>query len=78
MLQYPWVKINLQQRGLPSNRNLLPIQLELYTVEPAALQTPALYGQFRLSRQKAHIFSLKLTHFIRTPFNADNGPFSVS
>ena len=28
---------------------------------------PALHGQFRLSRQKAHIFSLKLTRFIRTP-----------
>ena len=36
-----------------------------------ALRTPALYGQFRLSRQKAHIFSLKLTRFIRTPVNTD-------
>ena len=27
---------------------------------------PPLYGQLRLSRQKAHIFSLKLTRFIRT------------
>ena len=43
-----------------------------------ALRTPALYGQFRLSRQKAHIFSLKLTRFIRTPVNTDNGHFSVS
>ena len=43
-----------------------------------ALRTPALYGQFRLSRQKAHIFSLKLTRFIRTPGNTDNGHFSVS
>ena len=34
-----------------------------------ALRTPALYGQFRLSRQKAHIFSLKLSRFIRTPVN---------
>ena len=47
------------------------------TVEPA-LRTPALHGQFRLSRQKAHIFSLKLTRFIRTPVNTDNGHFSVS
>ena len=47
------------------------------TMEPA-LRTPALYGQFRLSRQKAHIFSLKLTRFIRTPVNTDNGHFSVS
>ena len=43
-----------------------------------ALRTPALHGQFRLSRQKAHIFSLNLTGFIRTPVNTDNGHFSVS
>ena len=43
-----------------------------------ALRTPALYGQFRLSRQKAYIFSLKFTHFIRTPVNTDNWHFSVS
>ena len=43
-----------------------------------ALRTPALCGQFRLSRQKAHIFSPKLTRFLRTPVNPDNGHFSVS
>ena len=43
-----------------------------------ALRTSALYEQFRLSRQKAHIFSLKLTRFIRTSVNTDNGHFSVS
>ena len=44
-----------------------------------ALRTPALYGQFRLSRQKAYIYiSLKLTRFKRTPVNTDNGYFSVS
>ena len=53
------------------------------TVEPPStdtplIRTPALYGQFRLSRQKAHIFSLKLTRFIWTPVNTDNGHFSVS
>ena len=53
------------------------------TVEPRStdtrlIRTPALYGQFRLSRQKAHIFSLKLTRFIRTPGNTDNGHFPVS
>ena len=54
------------------------------TVEPRStdtrlIRTPAaLYGQFRLSRQKAHIFSLKLTRFIRTPVNTDNGHFFVS
>ena len=42
------------------------------------IRTPALYGPFRLSRQKAHMFSLKLTRFIRTPVNTDNGHFSVS
>ena len=41
----------------------------IITVEPRStdtrlIRTPALYGQFRLSRQKAHIFSLKLTRFI--------------
>ena len=41
------------------------------------IRTPALYGQFRLSRQKARIFPLKLTRFIRTPGNTDNGHFSV-
>ena len=51
------------------------------TVEPRStdtrlIRTPALYGQFRLSRQKAHIFSLKLTRFIRTPVNTDNRHFS--
>ena len=56
---------------------------DVYTVEPRStdtrlIRTPALYGQFRLSRQKAHIFSLKLTRFIRTPVNTDNGHFSVS
>ena len=42
------------------------------------IRTPALNGHFRLSRQKAHIFSLKLTRFIRTPVNTDNGHFCVS
>ena len=53
------------------------------TVEPLSrdsrlIRTPALYGQFRLSQQKAHIFSLKLTCFIRTPANMHNGHVSVS
>ena len=53
------------------------------TVEPRStdtrlIRTPALYGQFRLSRQKAHIFSIKLTRFIRTPVYTDNGHFSGS
>ena len=43
-----------------------------------ALRTPALYEQFRLFRQKPRIFSLKLTRFIRTSVNTDNGHFSVS
>ena len=50
----------------------------LITAAKEIIRTPALYEQFRLSRQKAHIFSLKLTRFIRTPVNTDNGHFSVS
>ena len=42
------------------------------------IRTPGYYGQFRLSRHKAHIFSLKLARLMRTPFNMDNGHFSVS
>ena len=42
------------------------------------LRTPRYNGQFRLSRRKSHIFSLKLTRSIRTPVNTDNGHFSVS
>ena len=38
----------------------------LYIQWNPALRTPALYGQFRLSRQKSHIFSLKLTRLIQT------------
>ena len=43
-----------------------------------ALRTPAYNGQFCLSQQKAHIFSLKLTRFIRTPVNTSTDTFSVS
>ena len=52
--------------------------MEPRSTDTRLIWTPALYGQFRLSRQKAHIFSLKLTRFIRTPVNTDNGHFSVS
>ena len=59
------------------------ITAENSSVEPRftdtrLIRTPGYYGQFRLSRQKAHIFSLKLTRLIRTPVNTDNGHFSVS
>ena len=36
------------------------------------------HGQFRLSRRKANIFSLKIPHLIRTPVNTDNIHSSVS
>ena len=36
------------------------------------------HGQFRLSRRKANIFSLKIPHLIRTPVNTDNIHCSVS
>ena len=51
--------------------------MEPLSTDARLIPTPALYGQF-LSRKKAHVFSLKLTRFIRTPVNADNGHFSVS
>ena len=56
---------------------------EFNTVVPRStdtrlIRTPAYNGQFCLSRQTAHIFSLKLTRFIRTTVNTDNGHFSVS
>ena len=41
-------------------------------MEPRLIRTPAYNGQFRLSRQKARIFSLKLTRFMRTAVNTDN------
>ena len=49
----------------------------LYT-DTRLIRKPALYRQFRLSQQKAHIFSLKLTRFMRAPGNADDGHFSPS
>ena len=54
------------------------LQIKKHVQWSPALRKPALYGQFCLSRQKVHIFSLKLTRFIRTPVNTDNGHFSVS
>ena len=58
-------------------------QILVITVAPRSmdtrlLRTPGYYRQFRLSRRKAHIFSLKLTRLIRTLVNTDNGHFSVS
>ena len=47
-------------------------------MEPRLIRTPAYNGQFRLSRQKARIFSLKLTRFMRTAVNTDNRHFSLS
>ena len=52
-------------------------------MEPRSTHTrlvrkPAYNGQFRLYGQKAQIFFLKLTRFIRTPVNKDSGHFSVS
>ena len=45
----------------------------------ARLMRKAVYqGQLRLSPRKAHIFSLKIPHLIRTPINTDNIHCSVS
>jgi len=59
------------------------VLFQLFTVKPRStdtrlIRTLAYNGQFCLSRRKAHIFSVKLTRFIRTPINKDNGHFSVS
>ena len=40
--------------------------MEPLSTDARLIPTPALYGQF-LSRKKAHVFSLKLTRFVRTP-----------
>ena len=55
----------------------------IYRVEPRStdtrlIRTPGCYRQFRLSWRRAHMFSLKWTHLIRTPVNTDKGHFSVS
>ena len=73
------LSLSLPFKPLPSRLSIILMN----TVEPCSMdtrliRTPALYGQFRLSQQKAHIFSLKLTRFIRTPVNTDNGHLSVS
>ena len=63
------------KQGLPSpNAKIVNIFVQWNSV----LRTPAYNGEFRFSRQKAHIFSLKLTRFIRTPVNTENRHFSVS
>ena len=49
--------------------------MEPCSTDTRLIRTPALYGQFRLFQQKAYIFSLKVTRFIRTPGNKDNGHF---
>ena len=41
--------------------------MEPRSTDTRLIPTPALYGQFRLFPQKAHIFSLKLTRFIYGP-----------
>ena len=49
----------------------------LNTVEPlgtdtSLIRTPLYYGQFPMSRQNSHIFSLKKTSIIRTLSNTNN------
>ena len=40
--------------------------MEPHSTDTRLIWKPALYGQFRLSQQKAHKFSLNLTWLIRT------------
>lgn len=42
-------------------------------VPPTRIRTHVYNGQFRLSRRKAHIFSLIFTRLIRTLINTENG-----
>ena len=51
--------------------------MEPRSTDTHLIRTPVYNGQFRLSRRKAHIFSLKLTRLIRTLVNTDNGHFPV-
>ena len=53
-------------------------KVEPRSTDTRLTRTSGYYGEFRLSRRKAHIFSVKLTRLIRTPVNTDNGHFSVS
>ena len=66
-----------------SNRSTQYTESNLTTrVEPHSTDThlilvPIQNRQYCLSHRKAHTFSLKLTRFIHTPVNTNNGHFSM-
>ena len=72
---FNWCLLEWFYQGLTQRWRGWYSRTPLYT---RLIRTPGYYGQFHLSRRKAHIFSLKLTRLIRTPVNTDNGHFSVS
>ena len=50
--------------------------VESRSTDTRLIRTPGYCGQFRFSRRgKAHTFSLRLTHLIRTPVNTDTKGF---
>ena len=69
-----WVR-NIPENGSFPLVSLCAVQ---NTVEPlgtdtSLIRTPLYHGQFSMSRQNSHIFSLKKTSIIRTLSNTDNG-----
>ena len=54
------------------------VAVEPRSMDTSLILTPLYNGHFHLSPRKAHLFSLKLTHFKRTTVNyRDNEHFSV-
>ena len=51
--------------------------MEPRTTDTRLMRIPVCNRNFHLSRRKAPIFSLKLARLIQTPFNRDNGHFTV-
>lgn len=63
-----------KERSLSLKHNMC---MSIYLYNPAIL-TPVYNEQFRLSKRKAHFFSVNLTCLIRTRVNTVNEDFSVS
>ena len=51
------------ERNITANNTVEP-----RTTDTRLIWTPGYYGQFRLSQQKAHTFSLKLTRLIHVQY----------
>ena len=71
-------KQGLNSVMLTTEQHCLPSIIAKVTVEPlgmdtSLIRTPLYYGQFPMSRQNSHTFSLKKTSMIRTLSNTVNG-----